>query len=33
MTKTHLKLVTPATEKRAVGPSRRPNSEFRSREI
>ena len=32
MAKTHLKLVTPATEKRAVAPMRRPNSEFRSRE-
>ena len=32
MTKTHLKLVTPATKKRAVTPRRRPNSEFRSRE-
>jgi integrase len=32
MTKTHLKLGTPATKKRAVTPRRRPNSEFRSRE-
>ena len=32
MTKTHLKLVTPATKKRAVMPRRRPNSAFRSRE-
>jgi hypothetical protein len=32
MAKTHLKLVKPTTEKRAVGPLRRPNSEFRSRE-
>src|SRR5664279_2322721 len=32
MTKTHLKLVTPATKKRAVTPRRRPNSELRSRE-
>src|ERR1035437_5908043 len=32
MAKTHLKLVTPATKKRAVTPRRRPNSEFRSRE-
>src|SRR5512137_190136 len=32
MTKTHLKLVTPATKKRAVAPLRRPNSELRSRE-
>jgi hypothetical protein len=30
MAKTHLKLVTPATKKRAVTPKRRPNSEFRS---
>jgi integrase len=32
MAKTHLKLVKPAIQKRAVGPLRRPNSEFRSRE-
>ena len=32
MAKTRLKLVTPATKKRAVGPLRRPNSDFRSRE-
>ena len=32
MVKTHLKLVKPATEKRAVAPRRRPNSEFRIRE-
>ena len=32
MVKTHLKLVKPATQKRAVGPLRRPNSELRSRE-
>jgi transposase-like protein len=32
MVKTHLKLVTPTTKKRAVTPRRRPNSEFRSRE-
>jgi integrase len=32
MAKTHLKLVTLATKKRAVTPKRRPNSEFRSRE-
>ena len=32
MAKTHLKLVTPATKKRAVTPRRRPNSGFRSRE-
>jgi hypothetical protein len=32
MAKTNLKLVTPATKKRAVTPRRRPNSEFRSRE-
>jgi integrase len=32
MPKTHLKLVTPATKKRAVTPRRRPNSELRSRE-
>ena len=30
--KTNLQLVKPATEKRAVAPRRRPNSEFRSRE-
>jgi hypothetical protein len=30
MAKTHLKLVTPAIQKRAVAPRRRPNSEFRS---
>src|SRR5450830_1704252 len=30
--KTNLRLVKPATEKRAVAPRRRPNSEFRSRE-
>ena len=32
MGKTHLKLVTPATEKRAVAPVRRPNRAFRKRE-
>src|SRR5271155_5398555 len=32
MAETRLKLVTPATKKRAVGPLRRPNSELRSRE-
>jgi len=32
MAKTHLKLVTPATKKRAVTPRRRPNSKLRSRE-
>ena len=32
MAKTNLKLVTPATKKRAVDPLRRPNSELRSRE-
>jgi len=32
MTKTHLKLITPATKKRAVAPLRRPNRELRSRE-
>ena len=32
MAKTHLKLVKPATQKRAVTPIRRPNSELRSRE-
>ena len=32
MAKTHLKLFTPATKKRAVTPRRRPNSELRSRE-
>src|ERR1039457_2042473 len=32
MAKTHLKLVTPATKKRAVTPRRQPNSELRSRE-
>ena len=31
-TKSKLRLVKPATEKRAVGPLRRPNSELRSRE-
>ena len=32
MAKTHLKLVTPVTKKRAVAPLRRPNSQLRSRE-
>jgi len=32
MAKVQLKLVKPATQKRAVAPTRRPNSEFRSRE-
>ena len=32
MAKAHLKLVTPATKKRAVTPRRQPNSELRSRE-
>jgi hypothetical protein len=32
MAKTYLKLLAPATKKRAVGPLRRPNSELRSRE-
>src|ERR1035437_4379787 len=32
MTKTHLKLVTPTTKKRAVTPRRQPNNELRSRE-
>ena len=32
MAKTHLKLVTPATKKRADGLVRRPNSEYRTRE-
>ncbi len=32
MANPHLKLVTPATKKRAVRPLRRPNSELRSRE-
>src|SRR5471032_1155622 len=32
MAKTHLKPVKPATQKRAVTPRRRPNSELRSRE-
>ncbi len=32
MAKTPLRLVTPTTKKRAVGPLRRPNSELRSRE-
>src|SRR5476649_1966679 len=32
MAKTRLKLVTPATKKRAVTPRRQPNSELRSRE-
>ena len=31
-TKSNLRLVKPATQKRAVGPLRRPNSELRSRE-
>ncbi|MFZ1950498.1 MAG: tyrosine-type recombinase/integrase [Pseudolabrys sp.] len=31
-TKSNLRLVKPATQKRAVGPVRRPNSELRSRE-
>jgi hypothetical protein len=30
--KANLRLVKPATQKRAVAPRRRPNSEFRSRE-
>jgi len=30
--KPNLRLVKPATQKRAVAPRRRPNSEFRSRE-
>jgi len=30
--KANLRLVTPNTKKRAVGPVRRPNREFRSRE-
>ena len=32
MTKTALKLVSPATEKRTVTPRRRPNAELRPRE-
>jgi integrase len=32
MAKSHLKLVTPATENRTVTPKRRPNAEMRSRE-
>lgn len=32
MVKSHLKLVTPATEKRAVTPTRRPNADLRTRE-
>ena len=32
MTKTRLKLVAPATEKRTVAPVRRPNAELRPRE-
>ena len=32
MTKTRLKLVSPATEKRTVAPVRRPNAELRPRE-
>lgn len=32
MAKTHLKLVTPTTKKRAAAPLRRPNSKHRSRE-
>ena len=31
-TKSNLRLVKPAIQKRAVGPLRRPNSELRSRE-
>jgi type 1 fimbriae regulatory protein FimB/type 1 fimbriae regulatory protein FimE len=31
--KTHLKLVTPSTQNRAVGPKRLPNSEYRKREF
>jgi site-specific recombinase XerD len=30
--KSHLKLVTPATEKRTVVPTRRPNADLRTRE-
>jgi integrase len=32
MAKSHLKLVTPATEKRTVVPTRRPNADLRTRE-
>jgi len=32
MAKSHLKLVTPTTEKRTVTPTRRPNAEIRTRE-
>jgi type 1 fimbriae regulatory protein FimB/type 1 fimbriae regulatory protein FimE len=32
MAKSHLKLVTPATEKRTVAPRRRPNADLRTRE-
>ena len=32
MAKSHLKLVTPATEKRTVTPTRRPNADLRTRE-
>ncbi len=32
MAKSHLKLVTPATEKRTVAPTRRPNADLRTRE-
>ena len=32
MAKSHLKLVTPTTEKRTVTPTRRPNAELRTRE-
>jgi type 1 fimbriae regulatory protein FimB/type 1 fimbriae regulatory protein FimE len=31
LAKSHLKLVTPASEKRAVTPKRRPNADLRSR--
>ena len=32
MAKSHLKLVTPTTEKRTVKPKRRPNADLRTRE-
>jgi site-specific recombinase XerD len=32
MTKSHLRVVTPTTEKRTVRPTRRPNGDLRTRE-
>ena len=32
MAKSHLRLITPATEKRTVTPKRRPNADLRTRE-